>query len=407
MFWLKVSWRSLWHRRSITLVSLLALTVTISLWLAVEQVRQQSKAHFSQSISGTDLIVGAQGSDVNLLLYSVFHMGEPVSDIRWQTVEALRARDEVDWVVPLALGDSHRGFRVVGTEAEFFNRYQFRQTQSLAFRQGEAFRQPQDVVIGAQVAKRLGYQIGDTLSITHGLQATAMSDHDEHPFTVVGILAATGTPVDRALYVSLETLHQIHASWQLGAKVPGSEVLGRFQPKTVSAALVGLQQRTLVFRLQRWLDGYRGEPVQGVLPGVALTRLWQMHGVSEQALRMIAGLVVICGMLVLLAQNMANALLRQQEYRLLRLTGMGHWRIMTLVCVENAMLTLLAGGLAVALVMALGIALQSWVVSQFGIWLGLLWPGASQWLVLVGLVGLSAIMAILPMARQRKEDQYG
>lgn len=407
MFWLKLCWASLWHRRAMTLVSLLALTVTMSLWLAVEQVRVQSKAHFSQAISGTDMIVGAKGGEINLLLYSVFHMGEPISDIRWQTVEALRERDEVSWVVPIALGDSHRGFRVVGTEPEFFQHYQFRRSQSLSFNQGEVFGDVNQVVVGAQVAKRLNYQVGDKLTITHGLQAMAMAEHDEHPFTISGILGPTGTPVDQALYVSLEALHQIHANWQLGSMVPGSSVLGRFQPKTVTAALVGLERRTLVFRLQRWIQNYRSEPIQGILPGVALTRLWQMHAISEQALRLIAGLVVLCGLLVLLAQNMANVLLRQEEYRLLRLTGMRHWRIALLVCFENAMVTSIAAISAVLLVMLSGELLHEWVLSEFGIWFGILLPTMWQWCALAGLVFISALLPIIPMWRSRGKDQHG
>ncbi|WP_119394695.1 ABC transporter permease [Salinibius halmophilus] len=407
MFWLKLSWASLWHRRAMSIVSLLALTVTIGLWLSVEQVRVQSKAHFSQAISGTDMIVGAKGGEINLLLYSVFHMGEPISDIRWQTVEALRERDEVAWVVPIALGDSHRGFRVVGTEPEFFQRYQFRQGQPLNFNVGAAFAGVNDVVVGAQVAKRLGYSIGDQLTITHGLQAMAMAEHDEHPFTITGILAPTGTPVDQALYVSLEALHQIHANWQLGSMVPGSNVLGRFQPKTVTAAFVGLERRTLVFRLQRWIQNYRTEPIQGILPGVALTRLWQMHAISEQALRLIAGLVVLCGLLVLLAQNMANVLLRQEEYRLLRLTGMRHWRIVLLVCTENAMITTFASLLSVLVVMLVGELLHEWVLSEFGIWFSILVPTLWQWLALLGLVVMSALLPVIPMWQHRSKDQHG
>ncbi|RPG50872.1 MAG: ABC transporter permease, partial [Gammaproteobacteria bacterium TMED1] len=207
---LKVAFHSLRYRSGGVLLTILAVGLSVFVLLGVEHVRQEARSSFASTVSGVDLIVGAKTGDINLLLLSVFRIGNATTNIDWETVEEIGAQEEVSWLVPISLGDSHRNFRVVGTTKDFFERYQFGSKQSLVFRDGAKFENHTQVVLGASVASQLAYDLGDSLIVSHGMADTSFTHHDQLPLTIVGILEESGTPVDNALFVSLETIEAIH-----------------------------------------------------------------------------------------------------------------------------------------------------------------------------------------------------
>ncbi len=223
MIRLRLAGKSLLNRRATVLLTVLSLTIGIMLVLGITHVRSQVKESFNNTLSGTDLIVGARGGALNLLLYSVFHMGGSTHTVRWQTYEELVKHSQVKWAVPLAMGDSHKGHRVVATTPDFFAHYAYGKKQPLAFAQGKAFAGKYDVVIGAAVARKLHYQVGDKIVLAHGIAEVSLAKHDESPFVVTGILAPTGTPVDKSLYISLAGMAAIHEDWQSGVHIPAAK----------------------------------------------------------------------------------------------------------------------------------------------------------------------------------------
>ena len=206
-----VAAKSLRYRLSGVILTTIAVALSVFVLLGVEHVRQESRSSFASTVSGVDLIVGARTGDINLLLLSVFRIGSASANVSWESVEAINEHPQVDWVVPLSLGDSHRGYRVVGTTEGFFDRYHYGRKQPITFDTGSQFSETADVVLGAAVAKSLGYGIGDSLILSHGVADTSFVHHDQVPFTVVGLLSPTGTPVDNALFVSLEAIDAMHA----------------------------------------------------------------------------------------------------------------------------------------------------------------------------------------------------
>ncbi|HEX7763421.1 MAG TPA: ABC transporter permease, partial [Cellvibrio sp.] len=281
--------KSLWNRRWTALLTLLSLVVSIMLVLGINHVRTQVKDSFSNTLSGTDLIVGARGGSLNLLLYSVFHIGTASHNIRWNTYEELAKHSEVAWLIPIALGDSHKGFRVVATTPDFFAHYAYGQRQTLAFKQGAIFSSMFDVVVGFAVAKKLGYQSGDSLVLAHGLGEVTIAKHSDAPFAVSGILAPTGTPVDNSLYISLAGMQAIHRNWQSGVHIPAASshvhrgdhvhddhVGENLHAQSLSAILVGLKSRSATFTVQRQVNQYKAEPLQAIVPGLVLAELWQL-----------------------------------------------------------------------------------------------------------------------------------
>ncbi len=253
MIVLRLALASLANRRATALLTVLAIAVSVALLLGVEKVRQGARASFADTISGTDLIVGARSGDVQLLLYAVFRIGNATANVTWKSYEEIAARPEVAWIVPLSLGDSHRGFRVLGTTDGYFEHYRYRHGQALAFAQGRPFADLFDAVLGADVASALGYRLGDLIVVAHGLGSAGLAQHDDKPVRVAGILAKTGTPVDRTVHVSLEAIEAIHVDWRTGARVPGvgasAEEVRRMDltPRAVTSALVGLRSRLAAF----------------------------------------------------------------------------------------------------------------------------------------------------------------
>ena len=207
---LNVAGHSLRYRVGGVVLTMVSVALSVFVLLAVEHVRQEARTGFASTVSGVDLIVGARTGEVNLLLLSVFRIGNATTNVSGETVAAIAEQDNVEWTVPVSLGDSHRGYRVVGTTAEFFERYKYGRSIDLAFAAGETLDETEDAVLGATVAAELNYRIGDPIVVSHGVADTSFQHHDDAPFTVTGILEPTGTPVDNALFVSLEGIDAIH-----------------------------------------------------------------------------------------------------------------------------------------------------------------------------------------------------
>ena len=206
-----VAYQSLLYRFGGVALATSAVAISIFVLLSVEHVRHEARSSFASTVSNVDLIVGARTGEINLLLLSIFRIGNPTANVSWESVEALSEQQQVEWVVPISLGDSHRNFRVVGTTAEFFDRYKYGQSKPLAFDTGRPFDATLDVVVGSRVASELDYSLGDELTLSHGMADTSFTHHDQVTFSVSGVLATTGTPVDNALFVSLEAIEAIHA----------------------------------------------------------------------------------------------------------------------------------------------------------------------------------------------------
>ena len=208
---LLVASRSLRYRLSGVLLTIASVALSVFVLLGVEHVRQEARSGFASTVSGVDLIVGARTGEINLLLLSIFRIGTATANVSWESVEQLNQQKNVDWTVPISLGDSHRNFRVIGTTQAFFSRYKYGAKQPLVFEQGQPFEAVAEVVLGARVARELGYQLGDSLVLSHGMADTSFTHHDQLPFAVSGVLARTGTPIDNALFVGLDAIDAMHS----------------------------------------------------------------------------------------------------------------------------------------------------------------------------------------------------
>ncbi|WP_131110415.1 ABC transporter permease [Sulfuricystis thermophila] len=400
----RLALQSAWARKLTLAIALFAIALSSAVLLAVERVRLDARASFAQSISGVDLVVGARTGAVQLMLYAVFHSGAATHNIRWDSFAAIASHPAVDWAVPISLGDGHRGFPVVGTTAGYFEHFRYADGRALAFAAGRPFAKVFEAVLGSEVARSLGYRLDDRITLTHGM-AELGPEHADKPFRVVGILAPTGTPVDRSIHVSLEAISAIHLDWAGGAPLPGvsipAEYVKKFdlKPKEITAALIGLKSRAEVFRMQRFINNYRGEPLLAVMPGVALDELWQTLGIVEQSLFAVSALVVLVGLAGLAATLLAGLNERRRELAILRSLGAGAGDVFLMLLVEGLAVTLLGALIGCAL-LAAGIALFAPLMqTHFGITLSLRPPAASEWGLFAAILATGLIASLAPGLR--------
>jgi putative ABC transport system permease protein len=396
----RLALQSLLDRKGSVVLALMAMSVSIFVLLGVEHIRHQTKENFSSSVSGADLIVGARTGRLNLLLYSVFRIGSPTNNIRWETYQTIANSHHVKWAIPISLGDSHKGYRVLGTTTDYFQHYSYGKQHPLVFRHGRAFEQVFDVVLGAEVAKKLGYQLGDELILAHGVATTSFSMHDDRPFTVAGILAPTGTPVDQTLHVSLQGIEAIHMDWQQGVKMPGSHrsqvEQADLQPRSVTALMLGLESKMSTFRVQRTINEHTQEPLLAILPGVALSELWQMMSILENTLLLVSGLVFVAACLGVSAMLLSSIRERNREIQLLRVLGAPPYFLFLLIELEALLIALVSCILGAGLLAVCLVFLKDYLVSHFGLHIGINFLTENNLYLMVAIICASALVAILP-----------
>ena len=412
MYLIRLALASLANRRFTAWLTVFAIALSVCLLLAVERIRTETRSSFASTISGTDLIVGARSGSINLLLYSVFRLGNATNNIRWDSFETIARDPKVKWAIPISLGDSHRGYRVMGTSRAYFEHYQYGRGQALQLAQGQTFADdPFAVVLGAEVAEALHYQLGQQLVLSHGVATISLSKHDDKPFTVVGILKRTGTPVDRTLHISLQGMQALHIDWQNGVPAQGKGRISAeqarsmdLQPQAITAAMLGLNSKIATFSVQRQINEFRGEPLLAILPGVALQELWSLMGSAEKALFVVSLFVVLTGLIGMLTAILTSLNERRREMAILRSVGARPWHIASLLIVEAFALAL-AGVLLGLALLYLCIALaQGYVQANYGLFLPLALPSRYEWTLLGAILAAALLMGALPAWRAYRQS---
>ncbi|MGH1440118.1 MAG: ABC transporter permease [Cellvibrionaceae bacterium] len=398
----KLALSSLINRKTTVILTIASIAISIAIVLSVEHIRQQVKNSFTSTLSSTDLIVGARSGRINLLLYSVFRIGNATNNIDWNSYQTIAKQKGVSWTIPISLGDAHKGYRVLGTTQDYFRHYRYGQKQNLSFAKGEMFTGVYDAVLGAEVARKLGYTLGQKIILSHGITEVSFTQHDDKPFTITGILKPTGTPVDQTVHISLAGMEAIHIDWQNGAPIGGLKIDAAtaltkdLTPKNITAFLVGLDNKIMTFRLQRQINEYRGEPLMSILPGVALSELWQIMSVVEKVLALIAALVVIASLLGMTTMMLSTLNQRQREIAVLRATGASAGFIFCLIELEIILITFAGIVLGLALLWLLMLVAQPIIMDYYGILLSSNPLSLSILYYLVVIFMLTSLLACIP-----------
>lgn len=393
---IRLAWASALNRRATVIWLVLSIALTTLSVLGIERIREKARDNFSQAVAGTDLIVGPRSSPIQLTLYSVFRLGEATANLSWASAEHLRQHPGVAWTIPIALGDSHRGFAVLGTDNNYPLHFRFGQNQLLEFAQGAWANGLFEAVIGSQVASKLKYELGQSIVLSHGSGESLGQEHSDKPFKVVGILKPTGTPVDRTVHISLASYEAIHLGWQAGvpAGIIPPEFVTKFDltPKSITALLVGLKSRAGVFEAQSYINSYKNEALMAVMPGIAMDQLWTLLGVAEKALFGMALLVGIVSLFGLVAVLLTGLQQRRRELAVLRSVGATPMNVLQLLFLEGAMMTL--AGCLLGVMALMGLSGISGVLGAAELGLNLqhsgLMSGEWLWLALIFVTGCLA-----------------
>lgn len=387
---------SAWNRRFVLALVALSVALATFLVLTLERVRSDARESFAQSVSGTDLVVGPRGGRLELLLATVFRLGGTSANLQWSSAQAIGAHRAVAWWIPLSLGDTHRGFPVLATTQAYFEHFRHGRRERLALDQGRPFAGHFEAVLGADVARSLGYGLGDRFTLSHGDGGFDASDHGDQPFAVTGILRRTGTPVDRTIHIALEDTEALHAGWVGGVRLPGLAQAQAEQPAAITAMLVGLKDRSAVFSVQREVADYRKEPLMAILPAVVLDELWQVLGATERVLQAMTGFVAVTSLAALVAVLLAGLEQRRRELAILRAVGVGARQMLLLLAAEGLLVMVVGvlGGL-LAHWAAVGL-LADWVRARSGIVLTLAPPGASELRLMAAILACGLLASLVP-----------
>ena len=434
------SLRSLWNRRFVAGLTVLAISLSVALILGVERLRDGARDSFANSASGIDLIVAPRGNSVQILMATVFGVGGTGTGMAWESFEWLEDRPEVAWAVPIQMGDNHRGYPVIGTDASYFEHFRHSGGQPLSLAAGAFLTGGggDAAVVGAEVAARFGYAPGTVIVNAHGSGEVSFDLHDDAPFTISGVLASTGTAVDRMVFVTLEGFDSIHAQEDAPLADPldpaalsgdlagddgkheesgehddhdaheahddhggdeGTEAGHSHEPDRINAVYVGLTDRTAVLGLQRAVNERPSDALSAVLPAVALAELWGITGTAERAMRLMAWAVALAGMIGMVVMLSATLDTRRREFAILRSVGATPGRIFALIVTEAAVLT--AAGLILGLVL---LTVATFVTdpilsARFGLRLGLNVFGTRELATLFVIFCAGLLASLIPAVR--------
>ena len=415
---LRLAAASLRSRALVASLTTGSIALTVALVMSVAAMREGVEAGFTSTLAGTDLIVGARGGPLQILLFTVFGIGSVSDNVSWEAYERWSEHKAVAWAVPVSLGDNHHGFRVVGTNGAFFDELRLRGDSRPTLARGEPPQQSNEVALGSETAEELGYEIGHSLVLTHGMGVAGISDHDDHPFVVRGILAPTRTPFDRSLIVTLQGLEAIHggsheeihggsheathgheATHSHEATHGGSH---EANPHEITAFFVGTHNPFDVLHLQRDVQEDQLEPLSAVLPGVTMGELWRALRVIDIALWTIFFLVAVVSLAGLTVALLTSLQERRREMAVLRALGVRPHGVVILLVLEAGLLTSIGTFFGLVMAGVAGGLAGAWLETKLGVPLPLS-PSPEQGVALAALLLAGWLVGLVPAYQTYRE----
>ncbi|MES2220923.1 MAG: FtsX-like permease family protein [Acidobacteriota bacterium] len=400
---LQLAFRSLWSRKFTSGLTIFSIALSMLLLVGVDRIRKGTQVGFEGTLSQTDLIVGPRGGSLPLLLYAVFHIGTANNNISYATYQHFAHHPAVLWTIPISMGDSHRGFRVVATDDNFYEHYRYRGDHALELAQGARPEGIFDAVLGSTVAAQLHYHVGQKIILSHGLEGSFLK-HTADPYTVVGILKHTATPVDRAIYVTLLGDEAMHLGWEHGAppltSIPGSQIhASDLHVSEISAFLLRTKSRIGTLFLQREINTYKPEPLTAIIPALTLEDLWSVLSAADVALTLVSGAVLVVGLLVMLTALYTALNERRREIAILRTLGLHARQIFTLFILESTLISALGAIIGVAAAYAVLFLVRVPVENNYGIPLAMVGISARVVYYVIAAVGAGTLLGFIPAIR--------
>jgi putative ABC transport system permease protein len=309
-----------------TLLSIMLLSIGLAMVSFVVQVSEQLNDRFNRDIRGIDMVVGAKGSPLQLILSAVYQIDNPTGNISVKEAERVRKNPLVKYSIPLSYGDSYGGFRIVGTEPIYLEHFK------AAFSQGAVWAKSMEVVLGSNAASKLQLKLGDHFHGTHGLESYG-EEHEAASYTVVGILDPTNTVADRLILTSTASVWEIHDHHDEKESEPHAEGDGE-----ITALLVKFKSPMGIMQIPRFIN--EKTKMQAALPAIEINRLYELMGIGFGMLRAI-GLLILAIAAISVFISLLNSLKdRKYELALMRSLGASPAKLFGLVIQEGLLLCL-------------------------------------------------------------------
>ncbi len=400
----RLAFKSLRSRALTTTLTIFSIALSMMLLVGVDRLRDAAKAGFSGTLSHTDLIVGARGGGLPLLLSSIFHIGNASNNISWESYQHFAHHPAVAWTIPITMGDSFHGYRVIATDDNFYAHYHYRGNKSLVLSQGHASQELFDITLGADVASRLNLGLGAKIVLAHGIEEKSILKHDTTPFTVVGILAPTATPVDRAVYITLLGEEAMHYGWENGTPPAIGEEPPPLDPSklkvdVITCFLLGAKSRMSTLYLQREINTYKAEPLTSIIPAYTLQELWSLLDYADTALSLVSGAVLVVGLLAMLIALYTALNERRREIAILRAVGLHARQIFTLFLMESTLIATVGTVVGIGAVYLLLFLLRGVIESHFGLPIELVGLSTRVEIYAVATIVCGALLGTIPAMR--------
>ena len=381
---LALAWRYLWSRPLGAALNLLLLSLGLASITFLLLLGHQLSRAFERDLTGIDLVVGAKGSPLQLILSGVLHLDIPTGNVPLQAVRELEKNPLVASIIPISLGDSFRGFRIVGTSLAYPAHYQ------AALAQGQMWHAPMQAVLGAGAARALGLQLGQSFFGSHGLGAGGHT-HGDLPYRVTGILAPTGSVLDRLILTDTASVWKVHET-ATALDADDQKILE--EERELTLALVRYRTPMAAMSLPRFINS--STEMQAASPALEISRLLRMLGIGTDVLQALAGVLLVTAALSVFLALWSAVRERRADLALLRLLGAPARRVAALLMAEALWLGLLAAALG----LGLGQLLLQWIGWQLALDQslligGLAWPPSLWWVPALAL-GVSLAAAALP-----------
>ena len=393
-----LTWKSVQNRKLTSLLCVASIALSVALLLGVERIKNGARDGFTNTISQTDLIVGAKGGPLQLVLYNVFRIGSPTNNIRFSSYTKIKSLPEVDWTIPISLGDAYRGYRVVGTDENFFKHYRYRRNQKIEVLNGKIPIGIFDVVLGYEVAQKFQHKTSDSIILSHGISEKSFMDHSVTPFKVVGILNPTATPIDRSIFITLEGMEAMHIGWDKGVPGKNSTVTPENLKKEnihigqITSFLLKTKNRIQTLKLQRKIDSFPEDPLMAVIPGLALHQLWKTLSYIENILYLISLCVLAVGLISVIVSLYTSLNERRREIAIFRALGAGAGKVVSLLLVESSLIVLVGTLIGTALLYLCLFMVRPYLESNFSLYLPIQFLSSTE-LIYLGSILLGGITA--------------
>lgn len=381
--------RSIWVRRSLYIWVLLAFALSSALIFFSLQFKNSIQKSFSGGASGVDLVIGAKTSEFNLVMFSLFNLGQPIANMTLDEFIHINESKDVEWTIPLAKGDSFKGFSVIGTNDQFFKNFRDASKDSLKMTGGEWFSLEVEAVLGAEVAKATGLSLGEEIVVSHGLQNQSIEDHHDHPFQVVGILEPTGTAADRSVFVDLKAMGDLHG--QSGENI------------SISAVLVKMKSKAGILNFRNRINSQPSSQLVAAMPGQVLQEFWRSFRFLPEALNFLAIVVLVISFSSFFTLLMLLFQMRRQEIAIFKSLGMSRLSLMILFMTESTMICLFGSFLGWLIQTFFFLGVLSWVKSEWGFVVNFEISIIQDLTTMMSIALLGALCGLLPFVSRDKQ----